>query len=80
MLASRRCFLLAKEGGRIVQLPIEAGSDGIFVKVDLAKGEGNLKKSVEFDYARIGETSSSLSSPSHQICLIESCEIRDSSI
>ncbi|MGH9965445.1 MAG: hypothetical protein ACRD5E_11550 [Nitrososphaeraceae archaeon] len=47
MLASRRCFLLAKEGGRIVQLPIEAGSDGIFVKVDLAKGEGNLKKSVK---------------------------------
>ena len=47
MLASRRCFLLAKEGGRIVQLPIEAGSYGIFVKVDLAKGEGNLKKSVK---------------------------------
>lgn len=47
MLASRRCFLLAKEGGRIVQLPIEAGGDGIFVKVDLAKGEGNLKKSVK---------------------------------
>ncbi|MGH9950203.1 MAG: hypothetical protein ACRD5J_01120 [Nitrososphaeraceae archaeon] len=30
-----------------MQLPIEAGSDGIFVKVDLAKGEGNLKKSVK---------------------------------
>jgi hypothetical protein len=62
MLTSRRCFL-AKEGDRIVQLPKGAGSEGIFVKVDLANEEdvGLLEeKRQEFDYASIGETGSSL--------------------
>jgi hypothetical protein len=62
MPASRRCFL-AKEGDRIVQLPKGAGSERIFVKVDLANKEDVglfEEKRLEFDYASTGETGSSL--------------------
>lgn len=54
MLASRRCFL-AKEGDRIVQLPKGAGSEGIFVKVDLANEEDVGLKSVKNLIMRVFE-------------------------